>query len=135
MTLLLATDTPIAAVPAPLTWPAPAVTTEVSVAITLMVPRAVTSELLEICASMVLTMTLTDTEPPKANLPAPAPPTVTAVTTAAEEAFKLTPEDVSRLCEFPVAWEASRSMDVPANASDRDKASLTLFASFSTAMT
>ena len=97
MTLLLATDAPIAAVPAALTWPAAPVTTEVSVAVTLMVPRAVTSELLEICASMVLTMTLTDAEPPKANLPAAAPPTVPAVTTAVEEASRSTApaEDVT----------------------------------------
>ena len=44
----------------------------------------------EIWASIVVTTTLTDAEPPTASLPAAAPPTVRSVTTAVEEASTLT---------------------------------------------
>ena len=99
MTILLARAAPTAAVPAPAPAPATAVTTEVSVAVTLIAPAEWTLEPFEKWAEVLLTTTLTETEPPSANVPAPARPTVTAVTTAAEEASNFTPE-----ADFTAEW-------------------------------
>ena len=89
-TTLMPNAAPKPAVPAPDAAPAGAVTTEMSVAVRSMVPKASTVELFEMWASIVLTTTLSDTEPPTAKFPAKLPDTVNAVTTANEEAANST---------------------------------------------
>ena len=90
MTLLSATAAPKDTIPAPPPVPAVAVTTEISSAFRLTLPSLVTSELFEMCASIVLTTTLTTPEPCTATPPAPVPPAATPVTTATEVAVSST---------------------------------------------
>ena len=85
MTLLLAMEAPIAMFPAPARAPEAAVTMERSRACRA-TSSAITHALFEICASTSFTTTFTETAPPNAKVPAPAPPMLTLLTTALEVA-------------------------------------------------